>query len=352
MQDSRLQQVQIYNDFGGLNALKTQARTDKSAALKEVAKQFESLFLSEMVKSMRKVNDVFAEGNYLNTNQSKFYQDMFDNQLTLSVSEQQGFGLAEVLERQMSRQIPGMTAEGVKTGKHRATLADYDRSLPSLSPKLPAQVEEVRKLANSEASVTGADASVKMSNTATLPARFDSPEHFVKTLLPMAAEAAGDSGIDPRVMVAQAALETGWGKHMIEGSEGEPSFNLFGIKADTRWDGGAVDIMTTEYREGVPMSERAAFRSYDSYSASFSDYVEFLNRNPRYRDVLEAADRPEEFADRLQAAGYATDPNYGAKIRSIMNSDTFDAFDTATGESLSMNPLSFGFNPQSTGNEE
>ena len=100
------------------------------------------------------------------------------------------------------------------------------------------------------------------------------------------------------------------------------------------------------------MSERAAFRSYDSYSASFSDYVEFLNRNPRYRDVLEAADRPEEFADRLQAAGYATDPNYGAKIRSIMNSDTFDAFDTATGESLSMNPLSFGFNPQSTGNEE
>ncbi|MGP4842582.1 flagellar assembly peptidoglycan hydrolase FlgJ [Marinobacter sp. 1Y8] len=352
MQDSRLQQTQIYNDFGGLNALKTQARTDKSAALKEVAKQFESLFLSEMVKSMRKVNDVFAEGNYLNTNQSKFYQDMFDNQLTLSVSENQGFGLAEVLERQMSRQIPGMTGEGVRTGKHKASLAEYDRSLPSLSPKLPAQVKEVSELADSVAPAAVVDASGAGANATTLPARFESPEQFVRTLLPMATEAAGDSGIDPRVMVAQAALETGWGKHMIEGADGAPSFNLFGIKADSRWDGGSVDIMTTEYREGLPMNERAAFRSYDGYSASFSDYVEFLNRNPRYRDVLAAADRPEEFADRLQAAGYATDPNYGAKIRSIMNSDTFDIFDTATGESLSMNPPSFGSTPLSTGNEE
>jgi len=122
--------------------------------------------------------------------------------------------------------------------------------------------------------------------------------------------------------VAQAALETGWGRHMIRGEQGEPSFNLFGIKADSRWKGDAVSLTTTEYREGLPMKEQASFRAYQDYESSFRDYAAFLESNPRYRDVLSAADKPEVFAEKLQEAGYATDPNYGSKIRQIMNRDS------------------------------
>lgn len=316
MQDFSVQKAQVYTDFGGLNSLKTQARTDKDAALLEVAKQFEGLFLSEMVKSMRKAGDVFAEGNYLNSQQSEFYREMFDSQLSLTLSQKQGTGLSEALVRQLSRQIPGMDEKGEPMAAHKKALADYDRSLPVLSPRLPEQVDRVNQVAESTRPMAAPEAGAAM------PDRFDSPEQFVRELLPVAEKIAEQSGINPRLMIAQAALETGWGRHMIEGDGGSPSFNLFGIKADNRWQGESVDIATTEFREGVPMNERAAFRAYPNYESSFRDYVSFLESNPRYRDVLAAADNPDEFADRLQQAGYATDPNYGAKIRSIMNNDS------------------------------
>ncbi|MCK7551843.1 flagellar assembly peptidoglycan hydrolase FlgJ [Marinobacter goseongensis] len=322
MQDSSVQQARIYTDFSGLNELKNQARTDKKAALQEVARQFESLFLGEMLKSMRKAGDVFAEGNYLNSNESEHYRDMFDNQLSLSLSQKQGTGLAEALVRQLSRQIPGMNEEGDKLSGHKATLADYDRAVPVLSERLPERVQEVNRVAPPGKAADVAEAIPVADSAAPPPKRFSSPEEFVQTLLPMAQRVARDSGISPRLMVAQAALETGWGKHMIEGGSGEPSHNLFGIKADHRWQGEAVDITTTEFREGVPMSERAAFRAYPDYESSFRDYVAFLESNPRYRDVLASADRPELFAQKLQDAGYATDPEYGAKIRRIMNGDS------------------------------
>lgn len=332
MQDSRLDSAQYYTDFSGLNALKTEAHKDKKAALEQVAKQFESLFLAQMLKSMRKVNDVYAEGNYLHSSQSKFYQQMFDSQLTLSMSQKGGVGLSETLVRQLSRQIPGMQSDGDTAGTHKASITDYQRSLPALSPRLPDEVAQVKAIAGS-AGTRGSQAAGDAAD-GTLPERFESPEQFVQTLLPLAQKVAGDSGIDPKVMVAQAALETGWGKHMIRGQGGEASNNLFGIKADSRWQGDSVDILTTEVRDGIPLKERAAFRSYPDYQSSFEDYVGFLQDNPRYRDVLSVADDPEAFADGLQQAGYATDPAYGAKIRGILNSDSFD---TITGQSLSLN---------------
>lgn len=323
MQDSNIQQARIYTDFSGLNELKNQARTDKKAALEEVARQFESLFLGEMLKSMRKAGDVFSEDNYLNSNESAQYRDMFDNQLSLTLSEKQGTGLAEALVRQLSRQIPGMSGEGEKLSGHKATLADYDRSVPVPSARLPEQVREVDRVAPARKEAVNAQTDASAADQpALLPQRFSGPEEFVHKLLPLAEKASRDSGIDPRLMVAQAALETGWGKHMIEGKGSAPSHNLFGIKADARWQGETVDITTTEFREGVPMTERAAFRAYPDYEASFSDYVTFLETNPRYRDVLASADQPEVFAQKLQDAGYATDPEYGEKIRRIMNGDS------------------------------
>ncbi|HBC34159.1 MAG TPA: flagellar assembly peptidoglycan hydrolase FlgJ [Marinobacter adhaerens] len=315
MQDYSLQQARVYTDFSWLNALKTQARTDKRAALEEVARQFESLFLSEMLKSMRKAGDVLSEGNFLKSNQSDLYRDMFDNQVSLTMAGGQGTGLAEALVRQLSQQIPGLDSEGDKLAGHKASLADYDRRMPALSASLPGQVQKVALVAQ------GFTAAPE-KNVSELPDRFDSPEHFVSALLPVAERISRDTGIDPKLMVAQAALETGWGRHMIRGEQGEPSFNLFGIKADSRWKGNAVSLTTTEYREGLPMKEQASFRAYQDYESSFRDYVSFLESNPRYRDVLSAADRPEVFAEKLQEAGYATDPNYGSKIRQIMSRDS------------------------------
>lgn len=318
MQDFSVQKAQVYTEFEGLNALKTQARTDKEGALREVAKQFEGLFLQEMVKSMRKAGDVFAEGNFLNSKQSEFYREMFDSQLSLTLSQKQGTGLAEALVRQLSRQIPGMDGEGNPMAAHKSDLNDYDRSLPPLSRRLPEQVSQVDRFAESVSSP------VSDADVASLPGRFESPQEFVRQLLPLAERAAESSGINPRVMIAQAALETGWGRHMIKGDEDSPSFNLFGIKADQRWTGDSVNVATTEFREGVPLNEQASFRAYPDYESSFRDYVSFLESNPRYQNVLAAADNPEQFAVRLQEAGYATDPNYGEKIRRILNTDTLN----------------------------
>lgn len=317
MQDYSLQQAQVYTDFSGLNALKSVAHKDKQAALQQVAQQFESLFLSEMLKSMRKANDVFAEGNFLNSHRTEFYQDMFDRQLSLTLASNHGTGLAEALVRQLSRKVPGLDADGQRLAGHKTSLADYDRSLPVLSPKLPEQIEAVDQVV-----ATSPRQASESDGGRPLPARFESPEQFVQQLLPIATRIGRESGIDPRLMVAQAALETGWGRHMIEGDGGEPSYNLFGIKADRRWRGEAVTITTTEYRDGIAMKERADFRAYPNYEASFRDYVSFLESNPRYREVLSVADQPDEFARRLQQAGYATDPEYGSKIRRIMARDS------------------------------
>ncbi|MGM0952460.1 MAG: flagellar assembly peptidoglycan hydrolase FlgJ [Pseudomonadota bacterium] len=324
MQDYRVQQAQVYTDFQGLNALKTQARTDKNAALEQVAKQFESLFLSEMLKSMRKAGEVFSEDNYLNSNEGETYRDMFDSQVSLSMANGAGSGLADALVRQLGQQIPGMDSNGGKLAAHKASLADYDRSMPAISQKLPEQLSEVDELSRSVADKHQASGATeaKSQTPGEQPTRFDSAEQFVSELMPVAERIAKESGINPKLMVAQAALETGWGRHMIEGDGNEPSFNLFGIKADNRWGGEAVTITTTEFRDGLPMKEQADFRAYPDYESSFRDYVDFLQNNPRYRDVLSSADQPDVFADKLQEAGYATDPEYGSKIRSIMNRDS------------------------------
>ncbi len=245
MQDYRVQQAQIYTDFSGLNAMKSQARTDKEAALEQVARQFESLFLAEMLKSMRKAGDVFAEGNYLNGKESEFYRDMFDSQVSLSMANGSGTGLADALVRQLSQEVPGMDNNGGRLAGHKASLGDYDRSMPAISRDLPERIKAVEEVA----SAVSVEASNSDGAALDLPLTFESPEQFVSELMPFAQRIGRESGIDPRLMVAQAALETGWGRHMIKGDQNQPSFNLFGIKADTRWGGEAVSITTTEFRE-------------------------------------------------------------------------------------------------------
>ena len=151
---------------------------------------------------------------------------------------------------------------------------------------------------------------------------FDSPQAFVESLTPLASQIGASMGVDHKALIAQAALETGWGKHISQDSSGKSSFNLFNIKADHRWSGDTVTVSTLEYRDGVAVREKASFRAYGSYEESFKDYLQFISESPRYQQALQRGDNGHEYAKALQVAGYATDPAYADKISNILVSDT------------------------------
>jgi flagellar protein FlgJ len=146
-------------------------------------------------------------------------------------------------------------------------------------------------------------------------------ENFVMLLKPHAEKAAAELNINPDVLIAQVALETGWGKHVIHDKQGGNSFNLFNIKANTGWQGDKVNVTTLEYRNGVATNEKSDFRKYTNYAESFSDYVNLMKNNPRYQQALSAGKNSSAYADALQSAGYATDPGYAKKIKGLLNSD-------------------------------
>jgi flagellar protein FlgJ len=361
---SQYDRLDNYNDINALQSIKYQSKSDKDGALDAAAKHFESIFVSMMVKSMRDANKVFSEGNMLQSSETEFYQQMFDSQLSVSLSTGRGIGLAEVIKRQLSKEsgVPkiDIPAEGLPlkgfsaNGQARQSsdgvddrkffsLENYVR-LPSISPQKAAELEEtansiddlIAKLPiekqtgqllldgseldntrfnSNDTNVIAASAQKQTE----LPLKFEGPEDFIASLYPFAKEVESKTGIDARLMLAQSALETGWGKHPILKKDGSPSFNLFGIKANSAWEGEAAEITTTEFRGGLAMKEQANFRTYSSYEDSFNDYAQFLRTNDRYQDALAISDQPKAFAKELQDAGYATDPNYAEKIGSIVD---------------------------------
>ncbi|MFD2643328.1 flagellar assembly peptidoglycan hydrolase FlgJ [Pseudomonas japonica] len=362
-----------YTDLNRLNSLKVGDR-DSEGNLRKVAQEFESLFLNEMLKSVRSATDVLAKDNPLNTETTKQYQSMYDQQLAVSLSrEGGGIGLQDVLMRQLSKQkasAPNTSpfprvdtqqralwaskvAEPVRSGDDSTGTRNDVAALNSRRLALPGKLTD-RLLAGivptaattNNAAIPGrttamTDAVVKgdwepaqtfaapgssmriygraVAQPPLAPAKkaFDSSDDFVATMLPMAEQAAKRIGIDPRYLVAQAALETGWGKSVMRAADGGSSHNLFGIKASGNWQGDSARAITSEFRDGKFVKETAAFRSYDSYQDSFHDLVSLLQNNARYQDAVKAADNPEQFVRELQKAGYATDPAYASKISQI-----------------------------------
>jgi len=304
--------AQVYTDFSGLEALKTQARDDRKSAVDEVSRQFESLFVQMMLKSMRQAS---FGGGLLESNNSEFYRDMYDQQLAVEMSRQRGIGLADVISRQLG-------GEGGNAAAGR-NVEDYlAKPMLRIAPGESAQksAHAVPPAAAAEASVARAPGSGPDGT----------PEGFIEALWPAAEKAAAQLGLPPQALLAQAALETGWGKHVMSRPDGSSSHNLFGIKADGRWDGERVRVSTLEYQDGVALRTRADFRSYDSWEDSFQDYVRFVQDNPRYREAIRStADVPRYF-EQLQKAGYATDPAYASKINRILDGEYFAAT-TASG---------------------
>ena len=300
MLSNELQNANNYTDFQGLAGLRREAGANSAEALEKVAKQFEALFTQMMLKSMR---DAGGGDGLFDNDQSRLYQDMYDKQLSLSLSDGgSGMGLAKMLVQQLRSSVPELNVQA-KTGTN--------------SPQ--GQVLDVPERGNTTFTLAGQTEAPKGLVADTQ--QFESPEHFVTTLWPHAQEAAKALGVDPKALMAQAALETGWGKAVIRRPDGSSSFNLFNIKADQRWQGGQVGKLTLEYRDGIAQKEQASFRAYDSYAQSFEDYTDFLQRHPRYREALKAGIDSGVFAERLQEAGYATDPEYAGKIKRIVNSE-------------------------------
>ena len=234
---------------------------------------------------------------------------MYDKQLSLSLSEGgNSIGLAKMLVQQLqSRVSPVDPAQG-----------DHAVQVNAVPPR----GEKAFELAPVGVST------VASKQVPAEPESFDSPEQFVATLWPHALRVGKQLGVDPKAILAQAALETGWGKSVIQGRDGHSSHNLFNIKADPRWDGGRVVKQTLEYRGGVAVKEQAGFRAYGSWAESFDDYAAFLQGSGRYQDALRAGDNAGKFAEHLQDAGYATDPAYASKIKRILNNDLVAQADT------------------------
>ena len=294
----------IYHDFSGLAELRHQAREDQAGATAKVARQFESLFVQMMVKQMRQAS---FGGGIFDSDRTRFYQDMYDQQLAVHLSEQGGIGLSEVMTRQL----------GGKSEKPPVVLGGlepYWRSpvASALRAAVTAKSDETEAPSQTQAQAQTVETTVPKITD------IDTPERFVEELWASAEAAASELGLPAEALLAQAALETGWGRHVMSGADGGSSHNLFGIKADQRWQGGSVRQETLEFESGLAVRRREQFRSYDSFEQSFQDYVAFVKGSPRYEEAVSKAGEPESYFKALQDAGYATDPAYADKILRVM----------------------------------
>jgi flagellar protein FlgJ len=298
-------------DTQSLTALKGDLRKADPQALKSAARQFEAVFLQMVLKSMRAAA---PQESMFDSDQSRFYQDLLDSQLSQVMSAKGGTGLAAMIERQLSRAdavMPPDNADGIPLilPARALPLEQWQRSIPlpdnKLSPAVPLEGSPVRP-----ASVPPVVSSVPGNAQA-----------FAASVLPHALAAGQQTGIPPHFLVAHAALESGWGRSEPRFADGRPSHNLFGIKAGSNWKGAVVEATTTEYVNGAAEQRVERFRAYGSYAEAFQDYAQLLAQSPRYAAVVGSRDAAS-FAQGLQRAGYATDPAYAAKLERIITGPT------------------------------
>ncbi len=400
-----------YHDLNSLNELRQMASTDKVGAIRQAAKQFESVFMGMLLSSMRKASAPMEEGNPLNSNATGFFRDMYDNQLATHLSQSGSLGLADLMVRQLA---PETVKGNVIAPRPNHQLQPSDSKSFALNPevkplKLPQQQHfqldperivlpvragntqavaadttrlrsvQVRDVAAATALTTAAVKgqpdngriiqqlgqetawraqpltvpvgravvpATSMASSATLAvesatniaavsttstdtdadklAGLSGPEaDFIRQVLPSARQAARQLGLEPLALVAQAALETGWGQKLFKGKEGQSSHNLFGIKAGSQWDGQVAVVDTLEYRGGLAQKEKARFRVYQDFATSMQDYVNLLKNQPRYQDAVAVSHDTPAYFRQLQAAGYATDPNYAEKILGVLQGSVF-----------------------------
>ena len=272
----------IYGDFAGLEKLKAGARTNPGA-VRQVAQQFESLFARMMIKSMR---DAVGKDPIFGSDQAQTYQSMLDDQLSVELTKGKGLGLADMLVRQL--QQTGLTGSA-GTGATTSAAGSGATSGAAGAPRVPA----------------------------TQPATSADRASFISQVWPDAQRAAQQLGVHPVSLIAQAALETNWGRSVPRSASGDSSNNLFGIKSGGSWSGASVSAATQEFADGAAHPASAAFRAYASPGESFRDYVALLQASPRFSAALGTGTNVQSFATALQQGGYATDPDYAHKVTAV-----------------------------------
>ena len=352
----------FFYDTQGLSNLRREARADREQALGPAARQFEAIFLQLILKSMR--TSSLASGAF-DSKSASTYQDLYDKQLSVELSSSGGragggLGLADILVQQLKggklaavesltqmqaatvAQGPGSvqasskaSVPGVAVTGNKASPARLAAQSAGPAQALLARTRLSDDAIGASASEPGVDTSgletsvdteiSKTTKTSSVVSRFDSPQAFVKEMLRQAAPAAEQLGVPVRALVAQAALETGWGRHIMPKSDGSSSFNLFGIKAGRSWSGEQVVKPTLEFSNGRFVKMREPFRAYGSFAESFQDYADLLSRSSRYQLALKNSAEPSRFFQELQRAGYATDPGYAAKLSSIYQGQFLNA---------------------------
>jgi flagellar protein FlgJ len=319
----------------------TGAQSKDQARIHEVAQKLEGQFAQMLIKCMREASfgdSLFGEGD-------QTFRDMYDQQLAKAMTQGKGMGLAPMIARQLGAEEPAQAPAPASFG-----LAQYRRMLPNAES---VQVLDAIAGRGMHATTTGQSPDAVAASlgaapgagsrscdevetiAAADPKKFaaNTPERFVSEIWTDAKKAARELGVDPRALVAQAALETGWGRRVIKTGDGGSAHNLFGIKA-AGWKGERARVGTHEYTNGVKHAETADFRAYASPAESFADYVRLLKTNPRYQQALAAGTDIKGFARGLQKAGYATDPGYAAKIASIANGPTLGKVLNAMGSAV------------------
>jgi len=267
------------NLAGGLENLRIKAQQDPKSAVREAAKQFETMFTQQLLKSMR---DSTMNTEMMDNAGSKMGTEMLDSQWATKIAGQPG-GLSDVIARQLERQM-GIT-QGVTAKPASANPTPIDPLHPDAPISLPQKAAA----------------------------------NFIQAHTDAAAAAEKTSGIPATFMIAQAAHETGWGRKEIRNADGTTSYNLFGIKAGPNWKGATTDTTTTEYIGGKAHKVTQTFRAYASYAESFADYASTMKNSPRYAAVVAAGNDANGFAKGLQKAGYATDPSYATKLAKMIH---------------------------------
>jgi len=309
----------LYTDFSDLHELKYNKSIDEKTRLKEVAKQFEGVFLQMMLKSMRDAN---MGDDLFDSDQSKMYQDLFDKQISLEMGKKGSFGLAEMMIRQMDKtQVDPINSGKAISDYQRNTIRSVENNIARAQSAMSAIQVTRPETGNENAQVQTDTSKATTAITGKQSQTWDTPESFIKSMMPHARSVASKLGLNPAFIVAQAALETGWGAHVMKTAKGMSSNNLFGIKAGNSWQGNTVQSNTLEFRDGIMKQEKATFRSYSSPGDAFNDYASFLNENSRYKNVVNSGNDVDQFTRNLSKAGYATDPAYAEKIKNIVQSD-------------------------------
>ena len=317
-------------DVQGVESLRRAARQSPEEGLRQVSKQFEAIFMNMVLKSMR---DAVPSSGMFESQGQKLYQSMLDQQLAQTMSGR-GLGLADAMYAQLRRNLPadaGQAAaasatagrESLRAAPSRAAAASATSTPQPAAQWLPVPVASAIRQPRAAATPLAPLAAPPVAPPAAEPSRGFLPalrtqaKDFVARVADAARTASEATGVPRALIVAQAALESGWGRREIRGADGTPSFNLFGIKADRAWRGPVTEAVTTEFVDGAMQRVTARFRAYGSYEEAFADYAKFLTGNPRYARVLSAPDA-EQAAAALQHAGYASDPGYAGKLVRLM----------------------------------